>query len=349
MRAYPPRGLFAHYFTVPEATAREPVIPGRMRGNMVKEEFYYASRDGISKLHAVRYAPDGDEDIRCVVQIVHGMAEYVERYEEFAEYLTARGYVVTGEDHMGHGKSVGKDGKYGYFCEQDPATVLVRDVHRLKKATQERYPNVPYVILGHSMGSFITRNYMFRYGTGINGAVIMGTGMQPRNLLSISKALAGLQKIVLGPKHVSELINILAFGNYNHEIANPRTPFDWLSRDNDRVDKYLADPLCGFTFTANGFSTLFELLLRLHRVENLERIPKEIPVLLISGTADPVGDYGKGVRRTYESLRAVGLENVQLKLYDDARHELLNEINRSTVAQDVCSWIEENVLHTSEE
>ena len=314
---------------------------------MIKEEFYYDSRDGISKLHAVRYTPDSDDDIRCVVQIVHGMAEYVERYEEFAEYLTSKGIVVTGEDHMGHGKSVGKDGKFGYFCEQDPATVLVRDVHRLKKATQTLYPNVPYIIMGHSMGSFIARNYMFRYGTGITGAIIMGTGMPDKKLMVLSKAVAGMQKAFLGSRHVSEMINKLAFGKYNAEITNARTQFDWLSRDDARVDQYIADPMCGFTFTVNGFSTLFELILRLHREDNMERIPKNLPVLLVSGTADPVGDYGKGVHRTYDLLHTAGLNDLQLKLYEEGRHELLNETNRSEVAQDIYQWIEETVLRSA--
>ncbi len=312
---------------------------------MVKEEFYYDSRDGVSKLHAVRYVPEGDEEVRCVVQIVHGMAEYVERYEAFAEYLTARGYVVTGEDHMGHGKSVGKDGKYGYFCEQDPATVLVRDVHRLKKATQALYPNVPYVLLGHSMGSFIARNYMFRYGTGISAAVIVGTGMMPKNVLNMAKFTACLQKLIFGSRHVSELLNKLAFGSYNAGIETPRTAFDWLTRDEEQVDRYLADPLCGFTFTVNGFCTLFELILRLYREESLERIPKALPVLLVSGAADPVGDYGKGVRKTYDSLCGAGLENVQMKLYPGGRHEILNEIDRDEVYGDIYQWIEETVLH----
>lgn len=314
---------------------------------MIKEEFYYDSRDGVSKLHAVRYIPDGGE-VRCVVQIVHGMAEYVERYEEFAEYLTNRGILVTGEDHMGHGKSVGKDGKFGYFCEQDPATVLVRDVHRLKKATQELYPNVPYVIMGHSMGSFIARNYMCRYGTGITGTVIMGTGMQPKKLMNMSKTLAALQKTFLGSKHVSVLIDKLAFGKYNDGIENPRTPFDWLSADAERVDKYIVDPLCGFTFTVNGFATLFELILRLHREESLEKIPKNMPVMMVSGTADPVGDYGKGVQKAYDSLHQAGLENIQLKLYEGSRHELLNDLSRNTVAKDICTWLEECIIKQPE-
>ncbi len=311
---------------------------------MIKEEFYFDSRDGKSKLHAVKYMPDSDTDIRCVVQIVHGMAEYIERYEEFAEFLTERGCVVTGEDHMGHGKSVGKSGKYGYFCEQDPATVLVRDVHRLKKTTQALYPEVPYIIMGHSMGSFITRNYMFRYGTGISAAVIMGTGMQPQALLKVSKAVAGIQKLFCGPRHVSGLIDKLAFGSYNKRIRNPATPFDWLSRDAERVNKYISDSLCGFVFTANGFSTLFELISRLNKQENLERIPSSLPVLMVSGDADPVGDYGKGVQKAYESLQNAGLENITLKLYEGGRHELLNEINRDEVMQDVFRWMEETIL-----
>lgn len=311
---------------------------------MNKEEFFYDSRDGKSKLHAVRYTPDEGADIRCVVQIVHGMAEYFERYEEFAEFLTDRGCVVTGEDHMGHGQSVGKGGKYGYFCDQDPATVLVRDVHRLKKATQALYPEVPYIIMGHSMGSFITRNYMFRYGTGIRAAVIMGTGMQPAALLAASKVLGHIQKFFLGPKHVSRLMDRLAFGSYNKQIGNPATPFAWLSRDGERVERYMADPLCGFVFTVNGFLTLFELISRLGKKENLERVPATLPVFMLSGDADPVGDYGKGVRKAYESLRDAGVENITLKLYEGGRHELLNETNRDEVMSDIYQWIEETVL-----
>lgn len=312
---------------------------------MIKEEFYYDSRDGKSRLHAVRYMPDTDTDIRCVVQIVHGMAEYIERYEEFAEFLTERGCVVTGEDHMGHGKSVGKTQKYGYFCEQDPATVLVRDVHRLKKTTQALYPQVPYIILGHSMGSFITRNYMFRYGTGISAAIIMGTGMQSPALLKVSKAVAGVQKVFCGPKHVSGLIDKLAFGSYNKQIQNPATSFDWLSRDAERVEKYISDPMCGFVFTANGFATLFELISRLNKRENLERIPVSLPVLMVSGDADPVGDYGRGVRKAYGSLQEAGLENITLTLYEGGRHELINETNRDEVMRDIFRWIEEEVLN----
>lgn len=311
---------------------------------MVKEELYFDSRDGKTKLHAVRYSPDDFGQVRCVLQIVHGMAEYVERYQEFAEFLTARGFVVTGDDHLGHGRSVEEGGKYGYFCEQDPATVVVRDVHRLKKMTEALYPDVPYVIMGHSMGSFITRNYMYRYGTGIEGAVIMGTGMQPIGTLRMAKAAAGIQKLFCGSGHVSRFIDKLAFGVYNKKIPDPQTGFDWLSRDHARVERYIADPLCGFTFTVNGFSTLFELVSRLYSKENLSRIPKRLPVFMVSGDADPVGDYGRGVKKAYDSLVAAGLENIKLKMYEGSRHELLNETNRDEIMQDIYDWIESAIL-----
>ena len=272
------------------------------------------------------------------------MAGYVVRYEEFAAYLVERGFVVTGDDHLGHGKSVGEGGKQGYFCERDPATVLVRDVHRLKKLTEELYPGVPYVLMGHSMGSFIARNYLCRYGTGISGAVIMGTGMQPKAVLDMARLVAGIQKLFCGSGHVSRLLDRLAFGGYGRGITDRRTAFDWLSRDRERVDRYIADPMCGFTFTVNGFGALFELVLRLYSPENLAAVPRELPVFMVSGDADPVGDYGKGVRRAYDSLVAAGLTDIRLKLYPGGRHELLNETNRSQVMQDICRWVEENVL-----
>ncbi len=310
---------------------------------MVKEEFFFDSRDGKTRLHAVRYSPD-EGAVRCVLQVVHGMSEYVERYEEFARFMTRRGFVVTGDDHLGHGKSVGDGGKYGYFCEQDPATVVVRDVHRLKKITQEKYPSVPYVIMGHSMGSFITRNYLCRYGTGVRAAVIMGTGMQSRLTLGAARAVAGIQKLFCGGDHKSRLLDRMAFGGYNKKIQNPRTPSDWLSRDPERVALYNADPLCGFCFTVNGFGTLFELIARLHRKEYLKGMPETLPVLMVSGTEDPVGGYGRGVRQAYESLKEAGLSQITLKMYEGGRHELLNETNRAEVMQDILDWIEKTVL-----
>ena len=209
-----------------------------------------------------------------ILQIIHGMAEHIERYEAFAQFMTDNGFVVTGECHLGHGKSVQEGGIKGYFCAHDPATVVVRDSHRLKKMTQELYPGVPYYILGHSMGSFILRNYICKYGSGIDGAIIMGSGLLPGGLLKISKAMAAVQKLFLGGKHVAKFMDKVAFGSYNAQIQNPRTSVDWLTKDEAIVDAYIADPDCGFTFTVNGFQTLFEFIARMNKKEYLEAIPR---------------------------------------------------------------------------
>jgi len=314
---------------------------------MKKEEFYFDSRDNHSRIHAVRWTPDVG-NVVAVVQIVHGMSEYVERYEEVAAFLTERGFVVTGDDHLGHGKSVPEGGLQGYFCEQDPATVVVRDVHRLKKMTQEIYPGVPYFILGHSMGSFILRNYICRYGSGIDGALLVGTGMQSNALLCLSKATAAVVGFLKGAKHPSRFIDKGAFGGYNKRIQSAVTDFDWLSRDSDRVEAYIADKDCGFIFTVNGFKTLFELIARAKKRENLLKIPKELPVIFLSGEDDPVGDYGKVVKKAYQSLVDAGLADVEIKLYPQDRHELLGEPDRRKVMEDIEIWLTKHLAIRSE-
>lgn len=303
-----------------------------------KEDFYFDSRDGKHRLHAIRWMPDTEKPV-CVLQIVHGMSEYIDRYDEFARYLADRGILVVGDDHLGHGGSVEQGEPYGYFCEADAATVLVRDEHRLKKMVQEQYPGVPYIILGHSMGSFITRNYLMRYGSGVNGAVIVGTGMQPKALLLCARALAAVQGVFFGAQHVSRLVDKAAFGVYNKKIKEPKTSFDWLSRNEENVRRYVEDPKCGFIFTVNGFQTLFKLIYQLYDQEQMRNMPVHLPVFFLSGAEDPVGGYGKGVEQAYESFRRIGMENVQMKLYPEDRHEILNEVDRENVYGDIYRWI----------
>lgn len=306
-----------------------------------KEELYFDSRDNVTKIHAIQWIPE--QKPIAVLQIVHGMAEYVDRYDEFASRMADRGFLVVGDDHLGHGQSVPTGGTYGYFCENDPATVVVRDVHRLKKMTQKTYPGVPYFIMGHSMGSFITRNYLCKYGSGINGAIIMGTGMQPKSVLIASKTVAAIQKTFLGSKHVSHFIDKNAFGSYNKKIQNARTAVDWLTKDAGRVDAYIEDPRCGFVFTVNGFQTLFELIWRLYKKENLESMPKDLPILFASGTDDPVGDYFIGVQRAIDSFKEVGMKDISVKKYETDRHELLNETDREQISEDIYNWLMQKV------
>lgn len=311
---------------------------------MKKEELYFDSRDtggGAPKIHAVRYIPE--EPPVCVLQIVHGMAEYAERYEGFARFLTDRGVLVVAEDHLGHGQSIAQDRPFGYFCEQDPVTVVVRDVHRLKKMTQQLYPTLPYFILGHSMGSFILRNYLTRYGSGIRGAVIMGTGFQPDGKLKASAVLVKLQTLFLGSRHVSRFCDKISFGSYNKRITNAKTPFDWLSADEENVQSYIEDPLCGNIFTLNGFRTLLELIRGAHNPEAMRKIPADLPLLLTAGREDPVGDYGEGVIKVQKLLQDAGVRRVDLKLWDGMRHEILNETDREDVMRYVYDWIMEQV------
>ena len=306
---------------------------------MKKEDIYFESRDGVSKLHAIVWS-DKTKNPIGILQIIHGMAEYIDRYDDFARFMVGKGFVVVGDDHLGHGDSVGENGTYGYFCKKDPATVLVRDEHRLKKLMEAKYPGVPYYILGHSMGSFIARNYLNRYGSGILGMIVMGTGNQSKALLSASKVLVGLTGFFCGEKHVAKFINKLAFGTFNRAIEDVKTNVDWLTKDEAIVDKYIADERCGFTFTVNGFRGLFELIYRLQKPKNLVTIPKKIPVFFVSGEEDPVGDYGEGVIGAKNDLVRAGLENVSMKLYPGDRHEILNETDKDIVYQDIYEWLE---------
>ncbi|MCR5739176.1 MAG: alpha/beta hydrolase [Lachnospiraceae bacterium] len=307
---------------------------------MKKEEFYYDSRDGETSVHGVRWMPDNAEsEAKGIIQIIHGMEEYVSRYEDFARFMTSRGFIVTGEDHLGHGGTVSEGGTQGYFCEQDPATVIVRDVHRLKKITQEKYPGLPVIIMGHSMGSFIARNYIYRYGTGINMAVIMGTGSMGSSTLNFGMMLAKMTSAFKGSKCKATMIANMGFKGYFKKIPSPKTEYDWLSANEQNVADYIADPMCGFGFTANGYLTLFELMKRMQNSDNIEAIPKDLPLLFVSGEDDPVGNYGEGVKTAVNSYKGAGIRDITMKLYPGDRHEILNEDDKETVKEDILEWI----------
>lgn len=306
---------------------------------MVKEELFYDSRDGKNKIRALRWIPDGE--VKGIFQIIHGMAEHIERYDDFARFMADNGYIVVANDHLGHGKSCSDKSKKGYFCENDPVTVVTRDVHRIKKMTQEKYPGKPYIILGHSMGSLILRNYLFRYGKGIDGAIIMGTASQPGYMTVPGKLLIRLIALFKGWEYRSKLADGLVNGKPNARIKNKRTDFDWLTRVDETVDKYIADDDCGFLFTLNGHYTVVESVDRLNSKKELTKMPKDLPVLFVSGEEDPVGGYGAGVKRAYEQFEQAGMTKLSIKLYPGARHELLNETNREEVYKDLLEFCDE--------
>lgn len=301
---------------------------------------HYFDSCGAGKIRYIRWTPKGEP--KAVVQILHGIAEHVERYDPFAQYLNDLGYLVVAEDHMGHGKSIGRGSAQGYFTGGWFAAV--DDSHKLMKLTKAEYPNIPYVLFGHSMGSFMTRTWLAKYpDEDLAGAVICGTGWMSPAVLQMGKAMADSACRKSGEKNPSAQIQKLAFGGYNSRVEHPRTPFDWLSRDNRCVDAYVADPLCGFTASAGLMRDMFGGMLHNQKKSTLSSMNRQTPIYFIAGGDDPVGGYGKGVRKAAEAFKKAGMETVDLRIYPLCRHEILNELNRQEIWEDTARWID-NVI-----
>ena len=301
-------------------------------------EFTYPSSDGVHQIHAAEWTPDITEP-RGVVQLVHGISEYILRYAPFAEYLTRYGFIVVGDDHLGHGKTASGPEEYGFIAEQDGWTHMADDVRALRVLTGEKYPGLPYFLLGHSMGSFLARTYLIRWPGTLTGAILSGTGQEPAPTVALGKFLTGIGN----PRKVNKLVNSLSLGAYNKKFAPNRTSADWISRDEQIVDAYVADPLCSFVPTAGMNHDMMGGLQFIAGKENLSRMDKDTPVYFFSGDKDPVGGMGKGVRKVCGFFRDAGVKDVTLKLYPGGRHEMLNETNRDEVYADVLSWLEKHL------
>lgn len=307
--------------------------------DVMREEFYYDSC-GAGKIHACRWTPQGTP--RAVVQIVHGIAEYALRYDAFARFLNSAGYLVVAEDHMGHGDSGGDGCAQGYF--NGGWFGAVDDSYALLKRTKAELPNAPYVLLGHSMGSFMARTILARRpDSGIDAAIICGTGWQPKALLSVGIALCNHVCKTDGEKNPSKKLEGVVFGSYNRRVEHPRTPFDWLSRDERVVDAYLADPKCGFVATAGLLRDMLTGIAYIEQSSSLEAMRKDLPVLFIAGGDDPVGAYGKGVRKSAQAFQKAGMRDVSCRIYPLCRHELLNEINQDEIYGDIAKWLAERI------
>lgn len=308
----------------------------------IKKEFTFPSVSGLADIHCASYLPKNGE-VKAVLQIAHGMAEHLERYEKFAGVLCENGVALYINDHLGHGKSVKNDDELGYFGEKDGWKSFVNDSHELTKIAKSENPNKPYILFGHSMGSFVARAYSLWYSADIDGAVYCGTA-GPNPAAGAGLAVAKLVTKLKGDHYRSKVIDKMGFGTYNSKFEG-RTAFDWLSRDNFEVDKYIADKYCGFLFTAPGYGDLFSILKFVSSDEWFSGLSKELPVLLISGAMDPVGGYSKGINQVYDTLKAKGKTNVQRILYPDGRHEILNESACfDKVCSDVLSWIDSEVM-----
>ncbi len=305
-----------------------------MENNMVKE-VHFLSADGSSRVTGWIYRPEGQP--RGVVQICHGMCEYIGRYQRFIEDLTKQGFVVAGHDHIGHGESSAPE-NYGYFGRKDGYRNLVADLHKMTKLVKKEYPGVPYFLFGHSMGSFVSRLYLSKYSAELDGVILCGTG-GPNPMAKIGAGICGCVAGIKGPFHRSSTLDKIAFGSFNKKFAPQRTDKDWLTRENAIVDKYLQDSKCMFLFTACGYRDLSKMSALANSAAWYRSLDKKLPVFLIAGDMDPVGSYGKGVQKVFCKLQTTGVKDVSMKLYPDARHELLNETNYSEVFSDILGWI----------
>lgn len=302
-------------------------FPSRASGEIVT---YYVYVPAVEK-------PQG------ILQIAHGMCEYLERYEPFIEFMVENGWIVCGNDHLGHGRTAGDENKYGYMGGADGWRNMVKDMHTLTRRMQELHPGLPYFLLAHSMGSFLGRAYMIQYGTELSGAVIMGTGSGIGQLPSLAAlGVIRLMSLIKGDHYRSDALQKLVFGGYLKRISNPVTDSDWISSDPSVVEKYKNDPMCTFIFTLSGFRNLIHVLKFVSAPSWARQVNPELPVYLVSGAEDPVGNYGKGPQLVAKRLQKAGVKDVTLKLYPDYRHEPLNEVGREKVYADVLNWLEQH-------
>ena len=300
--------------------------------------FTFSSSDGIHDVSAIRWLPEGTP--RGVVQLVHGISEYMGRYDSFARYLTQHGFAVVGHDHLGHGKTAKDPTEYGWFGDKDGWKYVLEDTHALRELAGKAWPDLPYFLMGHSMGSFVVRGYLMFWPGTVDGAILSGTGQEPPLTVAAGKVLSGLFTRLSGPRAHSRLLNALSMGAYNKQFRPNRTGADWISRDTAVVDAYCADPLCRFLPTVSMFHDMMAGLQLLAKKENLQKMDRDTPVYFFSGDKDPVGASGKGVQKVAGWFKESGVKDVTVKLYPEGRHEMLNETNKADVYQDVLDWLE---------
>ncbi|MEZ0536660.1 lysophospholipase [Caldicellulosiruptoraceae bacterium PP1] len=275
-----------------------------------------------------------------IVQIFHGMAEHAGRYKDFAEFLNKKGYVVFADDHRGHGKTEDDEKMLGVIGN-DGFNKIIEDEYQILKLLIEKYSNLPIFIFGHSFGSFLAQEFLIRYGNELNGVILCGSAAMTGPIVTLGRILTSLQRIFFGEQKKSRLMNTLSFGSYNKRIKNNKSKFAWLSTDENEVKKYEQDRLCGKIFSIGFYYYLFKAFQNLYKKERLSLIPKDIPLLIISGQDDPVGEYGNLVKKLYKIYKDIGLLNVSLKLYPNKRHELLNEVDKKLIFNHIIKWMQE--------
>ncbi|WP_416897821.1 MAG: alpha/beta fold hydrolase [Minwuia sp.] len=280
---------------------------------------------------------------KALLYIAHGLAEHVERYDRFANALNGIGVSVAGHDHRGHKRSVGNDADTGHFADRDGFRLMARDLARGVSAWRATSPALPLILFGHSMGSFLTQMLLDDGAEGIDMAILSGSNGAPPPLAAVGRAVARIEKLRLGGRGRSKLIHGLAFDACNKPFEPAPTKLEWLSRERAEVDAYIADPWCGFIATTASWAAFLDFLATLGSASRVAQVPRELPVLIASGERDPVGGMGKGVQRLHDTYRDHGVSDLTIRLYPDARHEILNETNRDEVTGDLLGWIGERI------
>jgi alpha-beta hydrolase superfamily lysophospholipase len=305
---------------------------------MKSAHFSFIASDGKA-IYVRNWLPSGDP--KAIVLVAHGMAEHGARYERFAEALTAKGFVVFAPDHRGHGKTAATEAELGYFGDKDGFARVVEDLHELALEAQKRFSGLSLFLFGHSMGSFLSQGYISLYGDGLSGCILSGTsGPMPGVMSAGGKLIAALGCAFKGPHAPAPLATKMSFGSYNDAFKPNRTEFDWLSSDNAEVDKYVADPLCGFVCSYEFYRDLLKGLGHFQSKEAMAKIPKKLPIYLVSGALDPVGGATGSVTALAQTYRGLGIADVEDKLYAGDHHEILNETNRDEVTADILAWID---------
>jgi len=314
---------------------------------IIRKEFTFPSVSGGAEIYGCVWLSDGTKQYKGIVHLVHGMAEHILRYQQFAIFLAQQGFLVCGNDHLGHGRSIAEPEDFGFFGkEEENYGFLIGDMRYLMNFIKKHFgANLPYFIIGHSMGSFLAREFTTLYGNELTGSVFLGTsGGNPFLDTAILLSKKGINR--KGPKQKAYSVNRLAFGGLNVRFTPSRTAFDWISSLPESVNQFITDPLCGFVITYAGYHDLFCLLKRISSKEWADRLPKDLPMLLISGADDPIGDYGKGVEHVYVWMQEAGCTNTSIKLYPDARHELLHEACSRKVERFLLRWLHEILEET---
>jgi alpha-beta hydrolase superfamily lysophospholipase len=310
---------------------------------MRSADFVFRTVDGLS-LHVSGWAV---QNPKAIIQVLHGMAEHGLRYGRLAQSLAAAGYTTYAHDHRGHGKSIPEGTAPGHMADTDGWNRLVEDAHGVNREIARRHPGVPIIVLGHSMGSFALQQLLFEHPNDMVAAALSASNGKPPPIAMLAKLVARLERARLGRRSPSPILQRLTFGEYSKAFSPSRTEFDWLSRDPEEVDKYVADPLCGFEVSTQVWIDLLSALDRIAKPSNVAKVSKSMPLYLFAGDRDPVGDFGKGMRRLYGAYKRAAIFDVRLKLYPGARHETLNETNRDEVMRDFIRWCDEIIAGRS--